>query len=290
MNSPMTETFTAACVQNCATLQPKETTDRAEELVREAAAKGADLICTPEFFSCLDTQLSGLGTDPHTEETHPALPRFRALADELGKWLLLGSITILGDDTDSRLFNRSYLINPLGDIVARYNKIHLFDIDIDKKEVYREPEQFQPGTEAVLAPTPWGLLGMTVCYDVRFPHLYRDLAKAGAGILTVPSAFTKKTGEAHWHVLLRARAIEAASFVIAPCQSGTHGIGTTYGHSLIIDPWGNILADGGGEEEGVVTAEVDLALIQKARRRIPALTHDRDYVPPATPIASAPAE
>ena len=173
----MNEVFTTACVQNCASLNPKETTDRAEVLIRDAAAKGADLICTPEFFSCLDTQLSGLTTDPHTEETHPALPRFRKLAEELNKWLLLGSITIFGDDKDDRLFNRSYLINPLGDIVARYNKIHLFDINIDKQEVYREPDQFQPGKEAVLASTPWGLLGMTVCYDVRFPHLYRDLAK-----------------------------------------------------------------------------------------------------------------
>lgn len=286
----MTDTFTAACVQNCASIDPTETTARAEDLIREAAARGADLICTPEFFSCLDTQLSGLGTDPHTEQTHPALPRFQAVASELQKWLLLGSLTILGDTTDDRLFNRSYLINPDGRIVARYNKIHLFDIDIDKKEVYREPDQFQPGTEAVLAPTPWGLLGMTVCYDVRFPHLYRDLAKAGAGILTVPSAFTKKTGEAHWHVLLCARAIEAASFVIAPCQSGSHGIGTTFGHSLIIDPWGNILADGGGDDEGVVTAEIDLALIKKARRRIPALKHDRAYSPPAVADVSAAAE
>ena len=161
-----------------------------------------DLICTPEFFSCLDTQLSGLGTDPHTEETHPALPRFRALADELEcKWLLLGSITILGDDTDSRLFNRSYLINPLGDIVARYNKIHLFDIDIDKQEVYREPEQFQPGTEAVLAPTPWGLLGYDGVLRRPLPTPLSRFSQGRGWHSTVPSAFTKKTGEAHWHVL-----------------------------------------------------------------------------------------
>ncbi|MEK9726294.1 MAG: carbon-nitrogen hydrolase family protein [Rhodospirillaceae bacterium] len=285
----MTKTFTAACVQNCASLDPVESTAQAETLVREAAARGADLICTPEFFSCLDTQLSGLGTDPHTEADHPTLPRFRALAAELDKWLLLGSLTILGDASDERLFNRSFLIDAAGRIVARYDKIHLFDIDIDKKEVYREPDQFQPGGEAVVAPTPWGLLGMTVCYDVRFPHLYRDLAKAGAGILTVPSAFTKKTGEAHWHVLLRARAIEAASFVIAPCQSGTHGIGATYGHSLIVDPWGNVLADG-GEDAGVVTAEIDLELVTKARRRIPSLKHNRAYTAPEPPARSAAAE
>ena len=283
----MNETFNAACIQNCASIDAKQTCDRAEELIREAASMGADLICTPEFFSCLDTQISGLSTNPHPEEKHPALVRFKTLADTLKKWILLGSLTIQGDINDSRLFNRSYLVNPSGNIVARYNKIHLFDIDIDKEEVYREPDQFQPGTEAVVAPTPWGLLGMTVCYDVRFPHLYRDLAKAGAGILTVPSAFTKKTGEAHWHVLLRSRAIETASFIIAPCQSGTHGIGTTYGHSLIIDPWGTILADGNGEDEGVVLAEINLALIQKARRRIPALKHDREYTKPSLPAKSS---
>ena len=282
----MNETFKAACIQNCASIDPNQTCDRAEELIREAASMGADLICTPEFFSCLDTQISGLSTNPHPEEKHPALARFKTLADQLNKWILLGSLTIQGDINDSRLFNRSYLVNSSGDIVARYNKIHLFDIDIDKEEVYREPDQFQPGTEAVVAPTPWGMLGMTVCYDVRFPHLYRDLAKAGAGILTVPSAFTKKTGEAHWHVLLRSRAIETASFIIAPCQSGTHGIGTTYGHSLIIDPWGNILGDGNGEDEGVVLAEINLALIQKARRRIPALKHDRQYAKPSLPAKS----
>ena len=282
----MNETFKAACIQNCASIDPNQTCDRAEELIREAASMGADLICTPEFFSCLDTQISGLSTNPHPEEKHPTLARFKTLADQLNKWILLGSLTIQGDINDSRLFNRSYLVNSSGDIVARYNKIHLFDIDIDKEEVYREPDQFQPGTEAVVAPTPWGMLGMTVCYDVRFPHLYRDLAKAGAGILTVPSAFTKKTGEAHWHVLLRSRAIETASFIIAPCQSGTHGIGTTYGHSLIIDPWGNILGDGNGEDEGVVLAEINLALIQKARRRIPALKHDRQYAKPSLPAKS----
>ena len=276
----MTEIFTAACVQNCASLDPKETTDRAEYLIREAAAEGADLICTPEFFSCLDTQLSGLGTDPHTEETHPALPRFRSLAEELGKWFLLGSITILGDDTDDRLFNRSYLINPLGRIVARYNKIHLFDIDIEKKEVYREPNQFQPGKEAVLASTPWGLLGMTVCYDVRFAYLYRALAKAGASILMVPAAFTRQTGRAHWHILLQARAIETGCFVVASAQCGDHEDGReTYGHSLIVAPWGEILADG-GEEPCIVMADLDFTKIDKARGMVPALSHDRDFAPP----------
>ena len=276
----MTNSLIVACVQNCGSIDANATTERAEELIREAASSGANLICTPEFFSCLDTQLSGLNTNPHTEKTHPALTRFRSLAEELEVWLLLGSLTIFDEGSDNRLFNRSYLIDTSGKIVARYNKIHLFDININKKDVYRESDQFQPGSEAVLAATPWGLLGMTICYDLRFPQLYRDLAKAGAGILAVPSAFTKKTGEAHWHILLRARAIETASFVIAPCQSGTHGIGATYGHSILIDPWGNILADGGGENEGVVIAKIDLQLIEKARRRIPSLEHDREYNAP----------
>lgn len=283
----MTETFTAACVQNCAGLDAEATMDRAEALIREAAGGGADLICTPEFFGCYDAQTSGLETNPHTEAAHPALPRFQALAQELDRWLLLGSLAIRGDGGDERLFNRSFLIDASGAIVARYNKVHLFDIDLDKAEVYRESNQFQPGTEAIVAPTPWGLLGMTVCYDVRFPHLYRDLAKAGAGLLTVPAAFTRRTGEAHWHVLLRARAIECASFVIAPCQSGVHGAGATYGHSLIIDPWGNILAEGPAEDETVIMAEIDLELVTKARRRIPALKHDRDYAPPEKPVATA---
>ena len=282
----MSETFTAACVQNDASIDPDATQARAEELIREAAGAGAQLICTPEFFSCLDTQLDGLETAPHPETQHPALPRFQALAEELGAWLLLGSLAITGEGDDERLCNRSFLIDAAGRVVQRYDKIHLFDIDLDKDEVYRESAQFQPGTDAALAPTPWGMLGMTVCYDLRFPYLYRDLAQAGASFLTVPAAFTKKTGEAHWHVLLRARAIETGCFVIAPCQSGVHGIGATYGHSLIVDPWGAVLADG-GEDEGVVLAEIDTALVAKARRRIPALKHDRDYAGPESPVELA---
>jgi len=283
----MTETFTAACIQNCASSDPDATAARAEEMMREAATKGADLLCAPEFFSCLDTQISGLETDPHIESAHPMLPRFQAVAADLDKWILLGSIAVKGEGGDERLFNRSFLIDASGNIAARYNKIHLFDIDLDKNEVYRESSQFQPGTSSTLALTPWGLMGMTICYDVRFPHLYRDLAQAGAGILTVPAAFTKRTGEAHWHILLRSRAIENAAFVIAPCQSGTHGVGATYGHSLIIDPWGRVLAEGHGEDEDIVIAEIDMAQVAKARRRIPSLKHDRDYSEPATPVELA---
>ena len=283
----MSQIFTAACIQNCASADADASAARAEEMMREAAAKGADLLCAPEFFSCLDTQLSGLETDPHVESAHPMLPRFQAVAAETETWVLLGSLAVRGEDGDDRLFNRSFLIDASGQIIARYNKVHLFDIDLDKEEVYRESSQFQPGRSSTLAPTPWGLMGMTICYDVRFPHLYRDLAQAGAGILTVPAAFTKRTGEAHWHTLLRSRAIENACFVIAPCQSGVHGVGATYGHSLIIDPWGRILAEGDGEEEDIVMAEIDMAQVAKARRRIPSLKHDRDYAAPVTPVELA---
>lgn len=283
----MPDTFTAACVQNCAGIDPIATMDRAEALIREAAGGGADFICTPEFFTCYDAQRSGLETYPHPEAAHPALPRFRALAQELERWLLLGSLAIRGEGADERLFNRSFLVDAAGAVVARYDKMHLFDIASDTPDSYRESDQFQPGSQAVLAPTPWGSLGMTVCYDVRFPHLYRDLAKAGAGFLTVPSAFTKRTGADHWHVLLRARAIECASFVIAPCQSGQHGAGATYGHSLIIDPWGTILVEGHADDEDVVMAEIDLDLVAQARRRIPALQHDRAYTAPERSLASA---
>jgi len=283
----MSQTFTAACVQNCADIDPERTASRAEELMRQAARKGADLICAPEFFSCLDVQKDGLETAPFTEAEHPMLPRFGDLARELESWLLLGSLAVIGEGDDHRLCNRSFLIDAAGNVVARYDKIHLFDIDLDKDEVYRESSQFQPGKSATIAPTPWGLMGMTICYDARFPHLYRDLAKAGASILTVPAAFTKRTGQAHWHVLLRARAIETGCFVIAPCQSGVHGIGATYGHSLIIDPWGEILAEGDADEEDVVLAEIDLGLVAKAQGRIPALKHDRGYTAPETPVELA---
>jgi predicted amidohydrolase len=206
------------------------------------------------------------------------LAALRDLAGELGVWLLAGSLVVrLAAD---RLANRSYLIGPGGDISARYDKIHMFDVEIPDGQSYRESRAYRPGGRAVTADLPWGRLGLTVCYDLRFPQLFRALAKGGADFISVPSAFTKFTGRAHWHVLLRARAIETGCFVFAPAQCGTHAEGRkTYGHSLIVAPWGEVLAEG-GEEPGLITAEIDPAEIGKARAMVPSLTHDRPFEGP----------
>ena len=274
----MSLTFTVACVQNCAGADMDANLTRAAGLVRQAGDGGADVICLPENFSCLDVGPGGkLGVGSRTEDDHPALPLFRGLAEELGAWIVLGSLAI--DDGTAKSLSRSFVIDSRGAIVARYDKMHLFDVDLKSGESYRESDTFRPGSDAVLTPLPWGPLGLTICYDLRFPYLYRSLAKAGASFLTVPSAFTRTTGEAHWHVLLRARAIETGCFVFAPGQAGVHGTGRTYGHSLIVDPWGRILADG-GEDVGLISAEIDPAEVERARRRIPSLTHDRDFSGP----------
>ncbi|MDH3376465.1 MAG: carbon-nitrogen hydrolase family protein [Gammaproteobacteria bacterium] len=266
--------FTAACIQNCAGTDMAANIDDSAELIREAHAAGAEFIATPEFFSCLDKSDDGLEVGAHPESTHPALLTLSSLARELEAWLLLGSLAI--KDGGGRLRNRSLLIDNRGRIVARYDKIHMFDVDLANGESYRESELFVAGDEAVIAPIGWGMLGLSVCYDLRFPHLYRQLAQAGAQLISVPAAFTKTTGEAHWHTLLQARAIETGCFVLAPCQFGRHGAAATYGHSLIIDPWGRVLADG-GEERGFVSADINLSTVDEARRMIPALSHDRDF-------------
>jgi predicted amidohydrolase len=275
----MSKTFKVACVQNCAGPDMEQSLDEATTLVRQAAEAGAQLIVLPEFFSCLKADEAGIEIGALPEPAHPALPRYRALARELGCWLQLGSLGISGDD--AKVLNRGYLIDAQGEIVARYDKIHLFDVDLPNGESYRESASIHPGAQAVVAATPWGGLGLSICYDLRFPQLYRALAKAGAAFLTVPAAFARITGQAHWHVLLRARAIETGCYVFAPCQYGTHGgERATYGHSLIVDPWGRVLADG-GEEAGYVIAEVDPAEVDKARGMIPALTHDRPFSAPS---------
>jgi predicted amidohydrolase len=216
------------------------------------------------------------------EEHEPALAAFRGLARETGAWLLVGSLAIrLGPET---LANRSFLLDDAGRIVARYDKIHMFDVDLPGGESYRESALYRPGARAVVADTPWGRLGMTVCYDLRFPYLYRTLAHAGAVMLTIPAAFTKFTGQAHWHVLLRARAIETGCFVVAPAQCGSFSGGReSYGHSLIVAPWGEVLADG-GEAPGFVVAELDLDRVARARRMVPSLRHDRSFEPPPKPV------
>jgi predicted amidohydrolase len=277
--------FKAACIQFCAAPEAGPNIQKALAMTREAASKGAALVGLPEYFSGLATINGALVPTIFREADHPAIPAFSAVARELGLWVLLGSLAIRR--ADGRIVNRAYVVNPDGRVSALYDKIHLFDVDLGPGKIYRESEIVAPGETAIVVDTSWGGLGLSVCYDLRFPQLYRALSQQGAAMLTVPAAFTRLTGEAHWHVLLRARAIENGAYVIAPCQNGTlEGGGECYGHSLIVDPWGTVLADG-GEEEGIITAEIDTEKVFEARRRIPALTHDREFaVERAGPIAT----
>ncbi|MBX6324112.1 MAG: carbon-nitrogen hydrolase family protein [Rhodospirillaceae bacterium] len=271
----MSRTVTVACVQMTAGREPGPNIDAAARLIREARAAGAGFILTPENTAMMEPKRALILEKAQPEDRHPALPAFRSLARETGAWLLVGSLAVKLDETTCA--NRSFLIDAAGDVVARYDKIHMFDVDLAGGESYRESATFRPGAEAVLAETPWGKLGMTVCYDLRFAYLYRALAQAGAEFLSVPAAFTRRTGEAHWHVLLRARAIETGCFVFAPAQYGEHAEGRkTFGHSLIVAPWGEVLADG-GEGPGLVMAEIDPARVAEARRMVPALRHDRPF-------------
>lgn len=271
----MSRKFRVACIQNCATSDVDHNIETSLRLARQAAADGAELIATPEYFSGLKTEDGKFVPNAFLEDEHPVLPAFAEAAQELNVWFLLGSIGVLNED--GRISNRSYLISNRGDIVARYNKIHMFDVDLEQGS-FRESATISPGNEAVVADTPVGRLGLTICYDLRFASLYRTLANLGAQILAVPAAFTKVTGEAHWHVLQRARAIEHGCFVIAPCQYGElEGGGACFGHSLIVAPWGEVLADG-GDGEGFICADIDLDRVDQARTRIPALTHDRAFV------------
>lgn len=275
----MSQPFTVACVQNRASADMSESLAECEALCREAASGGADLVCLPEYCSCVSLdQDRRMELGAHEARSHPALAAFTALTRELKLWLVIGSLAVKAGA--GMVCNRSYVLGPDGRVVAQYDKIHLFDVDLAHGESYRESDSIAPGDRAVVASTPWGALGLSVCYDLRFPQLYRALAQAGAEFITVPAAFTRTTGEAHWHVLNRARAIETGSFVFAPCQYGTHGVAETFGHSLIVDPWGTVLADG-GTGPGVIFAEVDPAAVTKARTMIPSLGHDRPFKPPA---------
>jgi predicted amidohydrolase len=249
----------------------------ASALIREAAAGGASFIATPENTTLMAADAGAKLASSYPEADDPALPVFTALAKELKVHLMLGSLAIKVSDT--RTANRSILFAPDGQVAARYDKVHLFDVDLGG-ERYAESSTVAGGDRAVLAPTPWGKVGMTVCYDVRFPQLYRALAQAGAFAFTVPSAFTVPTGEAHWHVLLRARAIENGAFVIAPAQGGTHANGRkTYGHSLIVGPWGDVLAEA-GTDPGVIYAGIDPAASAAARGKLPNLKHGRVFEGP----------
>ena len=270
-----TSTFTAGLVAMRSGLHPQANCDAAVKLITEANTGGAEYVQTPEMTNILAVERDQLFAAIVPEEDDISLATFREVARSLGIYLHIGSLAIRVS-TD-KAANRSFLIDPKGEIVARYDKIHMFDVDLAGGESYRESHNFRAGDFAVVADLPWGRLGLTVCYDLRFPSLYRGLAEAGASFLAVPAAFTKQTGEAHWHLLQRARAIENGSFVLSAAQGGKHENGReTFGHSLIVDPWGRILAEG-GTEPGVVLASIDPAAITAARARIPSLQHGRRF-------------
>jgi predicted amidohydrolase len=273
-----------ALVQLTSSNDPAANLRLVEEFIREAHAGGARFVLTPETTNIISSSRKQQAEVLHTEADDPTLVRLREVAQELGIWLMIGSLGLKTGDADGRFANRSFAISPTGEIAARYDKIHMFDVDLGNGEVYRESSAYRPGTKATMVKTDIGNIGMTICYDMRFPNLYRQLAQAGAEILTAPAAFTVPTGRAHWHALLRARAIENGCFVLAPAQCGTHDWGKeprreTYGHSLAISPWGEVLADG-GEMQGVTFVDLDLNDVAKARAKIPSLTHDREFEPP----------
>ena len=271
----MASRFTAACLQLNSKRDIKDNIPEITTLLDDAVGAGADLITLPECTGLMEPNGEALRGKAPVEEDHPVLALIRGKAAETARWILIGSLAVkLPDGT---IANRSYLIGPDGGITATYDKIHMFDVALGDGQYYRESETYEPGTDAVIADMPWGRVGLTICYDVRFAYLYRTLAQQGADFLTIPAAFTKVSGEAHWHVLQRARAIETGCYVIAAAQCGTHAENRqTFGHSLIVDPWGTVLADG-GDAPGVITATIDPAQVADARSKIPALTHDRDY-------------
>ncbi len=275
MTSTPNRRFRAALVQLRSGRTVAPNLEAAEALIRRAAQGGAVYVQTPENTALMELKPELTIQAAQSEEACVALKRLRALAAELGIYLHIGSLGIKLDGT--RVANRSYLIGPEGEIAARYDKLHMFDVDLAGGESHRESAHCRPGSKAVVADLPFGRLGLSICYDLRFPQLYRALATAGAEFIAVPAAFTRQTGEAHWHVLLRARAIETGAFVLAATQGGLHENGrATFGHSLIVSPWGEILAEA-GEEPGVIFADLDLAASAETRARIPALKHGRDF-------------
>jgi predicted amidohydrolase len=271
-----TDEFRVGLVQMCTGRSVENNLADAEGLIRQAARQGAQYVQTPEITTLMETERERLFATIRPEEGNPAISHFGALARELGIWLHVGSMPILLGS--GKIANRSFLISPTGQIEARFDKIHMFDVQLAGGESYRESKNYQAGDAVVLAELPWGTLGLTVCYDLRFPHVYRALAKAGAEFLAIPSSFTKQTGAAHWHVLMRARAIENGCFVFAAAQAGKHEVGReTYGHSLIVSPWGEILAEADGVHPSVIVADVKSSDVQQARQRIPSLQHDRPF-------------
>lgn len=272
---PETTIFRAALVQLCSGREIASNMTFACGMIRAASAQGAHYIQTPENTALVELDSDRLFARIRPEAETAVLGQFSDLAKALGVWLHIGSVAIRVGDRQAA--NRSYLFAPDGRVAARYDKIHMFDVDLPSGESYRESKNYRPGGIAVNVDLPWGRLGMTTCYDLRFPEQYKALARAGADLIAVPAAFTRQTGQAHWHVLLRARAIETGCFVMAAAQGGDHEVGrATYGHSLIVSPWGEVLAEG-GESPGIVCADIDVAQVAQARTRIPALTHVRDF-------------
>ena len=267
--------FRVGLVQMCSGRDVEKNVAAASDLIREAAKGGADYIQTPETTTLVELERERLLAAVRPEENNPALVHFCALARELGVWLHIGSMAVLLPS--GKLANRSFLISPEGIVTARYDKIHMFDIDLGGGESYMESANYEPGRHAVLADLPWGPIGLTICYDLRFPPVYRALARAGAKFLAIPSAFTRPTGMAHWHTLLRARAIESQAFVFAAAQGGRHEHGReTFGHSLVVSPWGEILGEG-GVHPAVIFADIELQLLEDVRTRVPSLQHDRVF-------------
>jgi len=272
----MTDTFTAALIQTTTGRDPAVSMGSILPLITEAAARGADWVMLPETVAMMEPDPVRLKEKARSEGGIIELDQLRTAAHAAGVWLLVGSL-VVRDVGSEKLANRSFLIDPSGAIVARYDKIHLFDVELASGERYRESANYTPGETLVTADTPWGCLGMSICYDLRFPHLYRALVRRGALFLSVPAAFTRPTGQAHWHALLRARAIENGCFVFAPAQCGEHEGGRrTYGHSLIVDPWGEVIADG-GDTPGIVLAKIDVNRVAAVRAQVPSLDHDRPF-------------
>ncbi|MCA0857641.1 carbon-nitrogen hydrolase family protein [Phaeobacter italicus] len=271
----------AALLQITSTDQPPENLRIVTRMIEEAVAGGAGFVLTPEVTNCLSSSRKHQHSVLYHEDEDPTLAALRKEAARHGIWLLIGSLGVKTHDEDERFANRQILIDPQGEIVARYDKIHMFDVDVTPEETYRESDGYRPGTRAVVADTPFAKIGMTICYDVRFPYLHRRLAKAGAQVLVAPAAFSHVTGAAHWHALLQARAIETGCYVLAPAQTGVHpaSVGKsrqTYGHSLVVAPWGEILSDA-GTDVGVSYVDLDLEKVSQARRQVPSLSHDREF-------------
>lgn len=271
----------AALLQLTSGDDPQDNLTQVLGMVRQAADQDARLVLTPEVTNCLSPDGGHQRAVLRSESDDPTLPALQRAAADAGIWLLIGSLALKTDDADGRFANRSFLIAPDGRIAARYDKIHMFDVQVSESETYRESKRFRPGDCAVVAQTDFATLGLTICYDIRFPHLYRALAQAGAQILTVPAAFSPVTGAAHWEPLLRARAIETGCFILAPAQTGTHPTrhGTprrTHGHSMVVAPWGEVLLDA-GTKPGVYIVDLDLAQVADVRARVPSLSHDRQF-------------